>query len=88
MLQPVRVGDVIGRYGSRGDDRRKHPLARRAATTIGWMILGGATFMIIARDVFDLSTPYVAVGSTLGLAFGAWLALGAEPIRWLTRRRR
>jgi hypothetical protein len=42
------------------------------------MILGGATFMIVARDLLDLSTPYVAVGSTLGLAFGAWLALGND----------
>ncbi|HYZ75788.1 MAG TPA: hypothetical protein VE596_00305 [Gaiellaceae bacterium] len=56
------------------------------AATIGWMILGGATFMILARDVFDLSTPYVAVGSTLGLGFGAWLALGAEPVRKLSGR--
>jgi hypothetical protein len=63
-------------------------VVRRVAVTIGWMILGGATFMIVARDVFNLSTPYVAVGSTLGLAFGAWLSLGAEPVRWLSGRRR
>jgi hypothetical protein len=78
MVREYRRGRRDGRHTSGVEDRRPHALARRAAATIGWMILGGATFMIVARDVFDLSAPYVGVSSTIGLAFGAWLALGAD----------